>query len=119
MRLLGVRLRDLRRIRPLKKVLVTSSIPREGKTTIAANLACALAYGSEEKTLLIEGDVRLPALRQMFGIERVPGICELVQDGRSLSGLHLTALTMQGCGFCLPDAFRAIRWKSCNRKSCP
>lgn len=84
-RLLGVRLRDLRRLRPLKKVLVTSSIPREGKTTIAANLACALAYTSEEKTLLIEGDVRLPALRQMFGIEKIPGICELVQEGRSLS----------------------------------
>jgi capsular exopolysaccharide synthesis family protein len=84
-RLLGVRLRDLRRLRPLKKVLVTSSIPREGKTTIAANLACDLAYASEEKILLIEGDVRLPALRQMFGIERIPGICELVQDGRSLS----------------------------------
>lgn len=84
-RLLAVRLRDLRRIRPLKKVLVTSSIPREGKTTIAANLACALAYGSEEKTLLIEGDVRLPALRQIFGIEKVPGICEFVQDGRNLS----------------------------------
>jgi capsular exopolysaccharide synthesis family protein len=83
-RLLGVRLRNLRRLRPLKKVLVTSSIPREGKTTIAANLACALAYTSEEKTLIIEGDVRLPALRQMFGIEKVPGICELVQDGLSL-----------------------------------
>lgn len=84
-RLLSVRLRDLRRLRPLKKVLVTSSIPREGKTTIAANLACALAYASEEKTLLIEGDVRLPALRQIFGIERVPGICDYLQDGRSLS----------------------------------
>ena len=84
-RLLGVRLRDLRRLRPLKKVLVTSSIPREGKTTIAANLACALAHTSEEKTLLIEGDVRLPALRQIFGIEKVPGLCDYVQDGRSLS----------------------------------
>lgn len=84
-RLLSVRLRDLRRVRPLKKVLVTSSIPREGKSTISANLACALANGGEEKALLIEGDVRLPALRQMFGIEAVPGVSELVHDGRSVT----------------------------------
>lgn len=84
-RLLSVRLRDFRRIRPLKRVLVTSSIPREGKTTISANLACALAHGSTEKTLLIEGDVRLPALRKMFGIESGPGLCELVEQGKNLS----------------------------------
>jgi capsular exopolysaccharide synthesis family protein len=83
-RLLGVRLKDLRRIRPLKKVLVTSTIPREGKTTIAANLACALAHGSDERVLLIEGDMRLPALRQRFGIGQIPGISELVSDGRKL-----------------------------------
>jgi len=83
-RLLGVRLKDLRRLRPLKKVLVTSTIPREGKTTMAANLACALANGSEERILLIEGDVRLPALRQMFGIGHIPGISELIEDGHKL-----------------------------------
>src|SRR5215475_10478266 len=41
-RFLGVRLRHLRRERPLKKVLITSTIPREGKSTVAANLACTL-----------------------------------------------------------------------------
>ncbi len=40
--LLGVRLRHLRRQRPLKKVLVTSTIPQEGKSMVAANLACTL-----------------------------------------------------------------------------
>jgi capsular exopolysaccharide synthesis family protein len=85
MRLLSVRLRDHRRISPLKKVLITSSIPREGKTTISANLACALAHGGEEKVLLIEGDVRIPSIRKMFGIENVPGLCECIQGERSLS----------------------------------
>ncbi len=42
-RLLGVRLRHLRRDRPLKKVLITSTIPQEGKSMVAANLACTLA----------------------------------------------------------------------------
>ena len=85
MRLLSVRLRDHRRVSPLKKVLITSSIPREGKTTISSNLACALAHGGEEKVLLIEGDVRIPSVRKMFGIEAVPGLCENVQGERSLS----------------------------------
>ncbi len=38
-RLLGVRLRDLRQVRPLKKLLITSTVPREGKSTVAANIA--------------------------------------------------------------------------------
>jgi len=73
-RLLGVRLRDLRRIRPLKKVLITSTIPQEGKSTIAANLACVLAQMPDQKTLLVEGDLRRPSLSQMFGIQKCHGL---------------------------------------------
>jgi capsular exopolysaccharide synthesis family protein len=88
-RLLGVRLRDLRRSRPLKKVLITSTIPQEGKSTISANLACALAQSSDEKTLLIEGDLRRPSLLQIFGIEKVRGISECIRDdGRKLAGIY-------------------------------
>ena len=88
-RLLGVRLRDLRRIRPLKKVLITSTIPQEGKSTISANLACALAQASNEKVLLVEGDLRRPSLLQMFGIEKVRGISECVRDEeRKLAGIY-------------------------------
>ena len=83
-RLLGVRLRALRRKRPLKKVLITSTIPREGKSTISANLACALGHGGEEKVLLVEGDVRIPALLPMFGVEKVPGLCDSLQEDDSL-----------------------------------
>ncbi len=84
-RLLGVRLRHLRRDRPLKKLLITSTIPQEGKSTIAANLACALALGSHPKVLLLEGDVRRPSLSQVFGLAKVPGLCECLQGGRPLA----------------------------------
>lgn len=80
LRLLGVRLRDLRRTKPLKKVLITSTIPQEGKSTIAANLACALGHSSEERTLLIEGDLRRPSLSRMFGVHTKFGICESLYD---------------------------------------
>ncbi len=84
-RLLGVRLRNLRRDRPLQKVLITSTIPKEGKSTVAANLACTLALRTQKRTLVLEGDLRHPSLSQMFGIGRNPGICECLEDERSLA----------------------------------
>jgi capsular exopolysaccharide synthesis family protein len=84
-RLLGVRLRDLRRIRPLKKVLITSTIPQEGKSTISANLACVLAQAPDQKTLLVEGDLRRPSLSQMFGIQKRRGIRDWLRGDISLS----------------------------------
>jgi capsular exopolysaccharide synthesis family protein len=78
---LGVRLQHLRRERPLKKVLITSTIPKEGKSMVAANLACK----TQQKVLLVEGDVRRPTLATIFGIPRIPGLCELLQSEGSLT----------------------------------
>lgn len=83
-RLLDVRLREIRGRRSLKKVLITSTIPQEGKSLIAANLACALARTQQQNILLIEGDLRRPALSQMFGIGNNPGFCEVMRGERSL-----------------------------------
>jgi capsular exopolysaccharide synthesis family protein len=82
--LLGVRLRHMRRQRPLKKVLVTSSIPQEGKSMVAANLACTLALRTQQKVLLLEGDVRRPTQSKIFGIPSKPGICEWLSGERPL-----------------------------------
>ena len=79
-RLLAVRLRDLRRVRSLKVILVTSTIPQEGKSTVAGNLACALSRGKEERTLLVEGDLRRPSLSRMFGIRMGTGVCDSLRD---------------------------------------
>jgi capsular exopolysaccharide synthesis family protein len=84
-RLLGVRLRHLRRDRPLKKVLITSTIPQEGKSMVAANLACTLALRTQQKTLVLEGDLRRPSLSQMFGLGRNPGISEWLEGDRGLT----------------------------------
>jgi len=83
-RFLAVHLQHLRRDRELKRVLITSSIPQEGKSTVSANLACALARRSQQKILLVEGDVRRPALSPMFGLARISGICELPQSEPNL-----------------------------------
>ena len=84
-RLLGVRLRDLRRTRPLKTVLITSTIPQEGKSIVAANLACTLAQSTQQRVLLLEGDLRRPSLSQMFGLGKNPGLSECLQGERSLT----------------------------------
>ena len=84
-RLLGVRLRNLRRDRPLKKVLITSTVPNEGKSLIAANLACTLALTTQQRVLLLEGDLRRPSLCAKFGIGSNPGLCECLKGERELS----------------------------------
>jgi len=75
-RFLAVRLRHFRQNRPLKKVLITSTIPQEGKSTVAANLACTLARRRNQKTLLLDGDLRRPTMAAQFGVGKVPGLCE-------------------------------------------
>jgi capsular exopolysaccharide synthesis family protein len=80
-RFLGVRLRQLQQSRSLKKVLVTSTIPEEGKSTVSANLAGVLAR-RKQSVLLIEGDLRRPTLAQQFGLGRLAGLGEWLQSGR-------------------------------------
>jgi capsular exopolysaccharide synthesis family protein len=79
-RLLGVRLRHLRMARELKSLLITSSVPQEGKSLVAANLACTLASRAQQKVLLLEGDVRRPSLAQLFGLPTVPGLCNYLKS---------------------------------------
>lgn len=83
-RLLGVRLRELRQTRTLNRVLITSTVPQEGKSTVAANFACTLAHKSGERILLIEGDIRRPSLTRIFQLGEVSGICECLRGERSL-----------------------------------
>jgi capsular exopolysaccharide synthesis family protein len=78
-RLLGVRLQHLRRDRTLRKILITSTIPQEGKSLVSANLACTLALRTHQKVLLLEGDLRRPALSQEFGLGRNPGLSECLE----------------------------------------
>ena len=76
-RVLATRLANIRQSSPLKVVQVTSSIVGEGKTVVACNLAATLAKRSGQSVLLIEGDLRKPAVCPMFGLPLLEGIGEL------------------------------------------
>lgn len=78
-RFLAVRLRHLQQRRSLKRLLITSTMPEEGKSMVASNLACALAGRRRQKILLLEGDLRRPTLRGQFGLDRVTGLTEYLQ----------------------------------------
>jgi polysaccharide biosynthesis transport protein len=61
----GILLSDIDKKR--KRLVVTSSVPEEGKTTLAINLA--MAHGQIEKVLLLEGDLRRPSIAARCGIK--------------------------------------------------
>ncbi len=54
-------------------LLVTSTLPMEGKTLTTANLATAMAQ-AEGDVLLIDADLRRPTLHQLLGVPREPGL---------------------------------------------
>lgn len=101
-RYLGVRLRQLQQSRSLKKLLITSTIPQEGKSMVAANLACALARRTQQKTLLIDGDLRRPTVAKLFGLGKLPGIGDWLQGERgpkdSIYNLEETGLWVLPAG---------------------
>ncbi|MBN8586554.1 MAG: polysaccharide biosynthesis tyrosine autokinase [Ignavibacteria bacterium] len=59
---------------PIKTILITSSIPREGKTIISSNLAASFALSS--RVLLLDCDFRKPRMHNIFNMKRYPGLCD-------------------------------------------
>ena len=84
-RLLGLRLRHMRRERPIQTLLVCSAATQEGKSVISANLACAIAAASQQNVLLIEGDIRRPSLGRSFRLDPRPGLCEYLRGEHRLA----------------------------------
>ncbi len=84
-RFLNIRLRHLQQKRSLKRILVTSSVAGEGKSTIAGNLACALAGSKQQRVLLVEGDLRRPSLSKQLGLEGLPGLSDLLETDAKAS----------------------------------
>jgi capsular exopolysaccharide synthesis family protein len=87
-RFLAVRLKQIQQRRPLKRLLVTGTTPEEGKSMIAANLACTLGSRRQQRVLLLEGDLRRPTLRRQFGMGRVPGLNEYLQGAEAATMIY-------------------------------
>ena len=88
-RFLAVRLRQIRRGRDFKKLLITSTIPGEGKSTVSANLAVALAHRKQQTILLVDGDLRRPVLAHEFGLGDQAGLSECLRgEPRPITNIY-------------------------------
>jgi receptor protein-tyrosine kinase len=69
--------------RPLKNIVVTSSLPREGKSVTAVNLALSLAM-SGSRVILLEADLRRPMLGEYLGLNGRMGFTDLLAGSARL-----------------------------------
>ena len=100
-RFLAVRLRQIRQTRPFKKLLITSTIPEEGKSMVSSNLALTLARKKQQKVILLEGDLRRPVLAHEFGLKSSPGLSEwLLGDAKPVPIIY----NLEPAGLCFLPA---------------
>jgi capsular exopolysaccharide synthesis family protein len=69
--------------KPIKTIVITSSVPGEGRTTIAGNLAFCLSE-SGNKVLIVDCDLRRPSLHKKFRISNLKGITDCLIDKDNL-----------------------------------
>lgn len=96
---------------PPRVLLVASSVPGEGKTTVAINLAVALAQHGT--TCLLDADFRRPSIARSFHITPKAGLGESLSDSLPLDSVltpapGLTKLSILAAGKPLPDPWRFI-----------
>jgi non-specific protein-tyrosine kinase len=78
----------------LRSLLVTSPAAEADKSTMIANLAVIMAEGGR-KVILVDGDLRKPALHEVFHLENDRGLCDLLRTAASLADLDLEGLLQE------------------------
>lgn len=72
--------------KPLKKIMITSSVPQEGKSLIVSNLAVSMANAGN-KTLLVDADLRRPKQQKNFLLENYKGLSNLLAENLALESV--------------------------------
>lgn len=92
-------------------ISVTSAVPEEGKSVVSVNLARALSLDPTSKTLLIDCDLRRPTIHEYWGMERGPGLTDLLTRGASLESVVrpiARGLDLIPAGNPVPDPAQAV-----------
>ena len=75
-RTLRSRLYQIREKLPLKRLMVTSALPKEGKSFVTANLGQVLVRQHGRRALIIDADLRSPGMHRHLGAPQTPGLSE-------------------------------------------
>jgi capsular exopolysaccharide synthesis family protein len=81
-RMIQANLKFLTSDKPPKVILVTSSVPEEGKSSVVANLAAAIAQLGRN-VLLIDGDLRRSSQHHLWGVDNNKGLKDIIADNQS------------------------------------
>ncbi len=127
-RRLAASLYDAQVQRSVRTVMVTSAVPREGKTLTTLNLALTLSESYNRRVLVVDADLRRPSIHSVLGIPNTQGLCDALRDQelavplveRSPNLTVLTAghagatllagLTSERMGILLDEFERAFDW---------
>lgn len=71
----------------LRRILLTSSVPQEGKTFVACNLAQSISRQENRKVLLIDANLRVPCLHKTLGTTKEPGLSDYLRGDLDLGGV--------------------------------
>jgi protein-tyrosine kinase len=73
------RLYQIAAAKPLRTIVVTSSVPEEGKSFVASNLVQSIVRQPEKRALLIDADLRSPRIHEMLGTSSTPGLTDYLR----------------------------------------
>ena len=82
-RLLRSNIEFFRISNPIKAILITSPSQGNGKTTVASNLALSISQG-EQDVILVDADLRRPALHSSLNLPRTPGLSDVIKEKMDL-----------------------------------
>jgi capsular exopolysaccharide synthesis family protein len=88
LRLLRAKVRNLGQERGLKCYAMISAGPGEGKSTLSLGLAATMAQEPNRRVLLVEADLRKPAIERYLGLPRVSGLSEWLAGGNAAVGVR-------------------------------
>lgn len=93
---LRARIRTLGERQQVRKIVITSAAPGEGKTLVSMNLAVSLAKHTNEKILLLEGDLRKPTFSECLRLQAARGIGEWFTSNEPITKFlyHLDGLQL-------------------------
>jgi capsular exopolysaccharide synthesis family protein len=86
-RIVRTNIRALSPDNPLSSFVITSAIRGEGKTITSCNIALAFAQDLDKRVILLDADLRKASVHKILGINRTPGLSDMLSKGLGLESL--------------------------------